>query len=123
MIQSHPLQPITVTEGPSIYIATTEAIYSETSATITETCTLDSARTSASCVQTIAESNYGQGVARTTSFNLTGSDYHQYDVEATAGSAKLDDDGVCSTSGAVGISGMLGLGGAAFGTFVVALAL
>lgn len=100
-------QAMTITEGPSVYIATTPAIVSETSATVTESCSLDPAASSAACVQTIVANGYGQNVATTSSFNLTGQYYYQYAVAATAGVKKLDASGTCdassSKSGATGI--------------------
>ncbi|KAI7543703.1 hypothetical protein KC331_g7245 [Hortaea werneckii] len=116
-------QPITITEGPSVFKATTEAIYSETSATITESCDLHTAESSAQCYQTIAESNYGRDNLKTISFNLTGTAYYEYDVEATAGVNKLGDEGSCSTSGAGSTVGMFGLGAMALGTLGLAIVL
>ncbi|KAK4550532.1 hypothetical protein LTR36_000111 [Oleoguttula mirabilis] len=107
---------ITITEGPSVYIVTTEAVFSETSATITESCSFDNAASSAACVQTIFADGYGQNVATTTSFNLTGQYYHRYAVEATAGVKKLDGTGSCSGSGSssssasnIGLQGTLAM--------------
>ena len=86
---------MTITEGPSFYVATTPAIFSETSATITESCSLDTAATSAACMQTVSAGGYGQDIATTTSFDLAGQYYHQYQVAVTAGVHKLANGGDC----------------------------
>ena len=96
-----------------MYIATTQAIASETSVTITETCSLDPTASSASCVQTINADGYGQQIARTTAFNITGQYYYQYDVSVTAGANKLKNNGACSAeksshSGAASVSPVRG---------------
>ena len=72
-------------------MATTEAIVSETSATIIESCALDPVALSASCSQTIIANAYGPMNAVTHIYNLTGQYYYQYDVLATAGVHKLDN--------------------------------
>lgn len=102
---------MTITEGPSVYIATTPAVYSETSVTITESCNLDSSASSAACTQTIVADGYGQSVATTTSFNLTGQYFYQYNVAATAGVKKLDNSGTCDASGSSSGAASLGLQG------------
>ena len=94
-----------------MYMATTEAVYSETSATITESCSLDSAASSAACVQTIGENNYGQNIASTTSFNLTAQYYYTYAVGVTAGVKKLGGDGSCSAKGSSSGATTVGLQG------------
>ncbi|KAK5125085.1 hypothetical protein LTR08_005447 [Meristemomyces frigidus] len=121
---------ITITEGPSVYIATTQAIVSETSATVTESCALDSAALSAACVQTIVADGYGQHNAITSSYNLTGQYYYQYNVAATAGVKKLDNGGTCkaagsSSSGAAGasIQGALAMGAVVLAILAVAMVL
>ncbi|CZT20372.1 uncharacterized protein RCC_06232 [Ramularia collo-cygni] len=88
-------QTATITEGPDFYIATTAAIYSETSATMTESCALNSAATSASCVATIALNGFGQANAKTISYNLTGTDYYQYAVQVTKGASRTAGEGSC----------------------------
>ena len=105
-----------------MYMATTEAIYSETSATITESCSLDSAAKSAACVQTIDAGNYGQDIASTTSFVLTSQYYYTYAVGVTAGVKKLGSGGSCSAKGSssgaatVGLQGTLTMGAVLLGT-------
>ena len=86
---------MTITEGPSFYAATTPAIFSETSATITESCSLDTSATSAVCVQTVSAGGYGQNIATTISFDLSSQYYHQYQVAITAGAHKLANGGTC----------------------------
>ena len=74
-------------------------------------------------MQTIAESNYGRSVSQTDTFNLTGTDFRQYAVVATAGVGKLEGEDSCSTSNAVGTAGLLSMGSVVFGTFALAVAL
>ncbi|KJX93366.1 hypothetical protein TI39_contig4329g00003 [Zymoseptoria brevis] len=85
----------TMTEGNDFYIATTPAIYSETSATITQSCALDKAALSASCVAEIAAGGYGNDIRSTVSYNLTGNDYYQYDVKVTKGAERTAGGGAC----------------------------
>jgi len=90
-----PVQAVTITEGPSMYAATTPAIFSETSGTVTESCSLDAGASSAACVQTMVASGYGQNIVTTTAFNLTGQYFYQYQVAITAGANKLAGGGSC----------------------------
>ncbi|SMR60805.1 unnamed protein product [Zymoseptoria tritici ST99CH_1E4] len=85
----------TITEGTDFYIATTPAIYSETSATITQSCALDKAALSASCVAEIAAGGYGNDIRSTVSYNLTENDYYQYDVKVTKGAERTAGGGAC----------------------------
>jgi len=78
-----------------MFAITTEALFSETSATITESCSIDPSATVALCTQTIQASGYGQANAVTTAFNLTGNNYHQYQVAITAGTKKLSGSDQC----------------------------
>lgn len=89
-----------MTYGSDFYLVTTPAIFSETSATVTESCHLDTLRVSAQCEATIIASQYGNSIATTTAYNLTGLDYHVYDVLLTAGAAKTLGDGVCQKNAA-----------------------
>ncbi|EME44602.1 hypothetical protein DOTSEDRAFT_72154 [Dothistroma septosporum NZE10] len=85
----------TITEGSDFYIVTTPAIYSETSATYTESCTLDPENSSALCTATILAGQFGQDIATTISYNLTGTNYYQYDVQITAGADHTANGGAC----------------------------
>lgn len=73
---------------------------------MTESCSLNSAALSASCVATIAANMFGQANAKTISYNLTGNDYYQYAVQVTKGASRTADGGSClaETSGAPGTS-------------------
>ena len=84
-----------MTEGSDFYIVTTPAIYSETSATYTESCTLDVENSSALCTATIVAGQFGHDIATTISYNLTGTDYYQYDVQITAGADHTAKGGAC----------------------------
>ncbi|KAL9526953.1 hypothetical protein SMMN14_09461 [Sphaerulina musiva] len=87
----------TITEGPNFYQATTPAVYSETSATMHESCAINSAESSALCVVTVVAANYntGDAISKTISYNLTGTGYYQYDVKITAGASHTANGGSC----------------------------
>ncbi|UJO24495.1 uncharacterized protein CLAFUR5_13827 [Fulvia fulva] len=88
-------QTATITEGTDFYMVTTPAIYSETSATYTESCTLDPEKSSALCTATIVAGQFGHDIAITISYNLTGTNYYQYDVQVTAGADHTANGGAC----------------------------
>lgn len=75
---------------------------------MTESCSLNKAALSASCVATIAANMFGQANAKTISYNLTGNDYYQYAVQVTKGASRTADAGSClaedKINGASGIS-------------------
>lgn len=62
---------------------------------MTESCALNTAELSASCVATIAADMFGQANAVTTSYNLTGTDYYRYAVEVTKGASRTANGGSC----------------------------
>lgn len=110
-------QKATITEGPNFYQATTPglapsvicylihelctnatpAVYSETSATMHESCAINAAESSALCVVTVVAANYntGDAISKTISYNLTGTGYYQYDVKITAGASHTANGGSC----------------------------
>ncbi|USW58833.1 hypothetical protein Slin15195_G121520 [Septoria linicola] len=89
-------QKATITEGNDFYQVTSAAIYSETSAIMHESCALNTADSSASCVVTVVDNNYGtNAISKTISYNLTGTAYYQYGVEITAGAKHTADGGAC----------------------------
>ncbi|CAK4027633.1 Hypothetical predicted protein [Lecanosticta acicola] len=100
----------TITEAPNVYIVTTPAIYSETSATFTETCSLNTASSSADCTATIVAGQYGHDIATTISYNLTGTDYYQYDVAVTGGAKHTANGGSCLAASSGATSARLGSG-------------
>jgi hypothetical protein len=62
---------------------------------MTESCSLNTAELSASCVATIAADMFGQANAKTIRYNLTGTDYYQYAVQVTKGASRTADGGSC----------------------------
>ncbi|KAK4496372.1 hypothetical protein PRZ48_012352 [Zasmidium cellare] len=88
-------QTATITEGSDFFIVTTPAIYSETSATVTETCKLNTDEKSASCMATIVAGGYGSNITTTVNYNLTGNAYYQYGVQVTAGADHTKNGGAC----------------------------
>ncbi|KXS95174.1 hypothetical protein AC578_11154 [Pseudocercospora eumusae] len=88
----------TITEGSDFYMATTAAIYSETSAIVTESCRLNNVESSASCIETIVAGQYGNDISKTVSFNLTGTDYYRYQVAITGGTKHTSSGGACLAS-------------------------
>ncbi|KAF2206224.1 hypothetical protein CERZMDRAFT_53642 [Cercospora zeae-maydis SCOH1-5] len=122
-------QVATITEGKDFFQVTSAAIYSETSATMHESCALDPAKASASCIVTVVDDNYGPTpLSKTISYNLTGTAYYVYGVAITAGVKHTASGGAClakvngagshSTSGsadviilgsllAIGVTGLL----------------
>lgn len=111
-------QTATLTAGPSFFIITTPAIYSETSATITESCSLDYVKETAECVQTVMAEVYNDAIATTVRKNVTGTAFGNlvYDVEVTKGAGKTEGGGSCSVHASGGekirggMQGVLGLG-------------
>ncbi|GIZ44052.1 hypothetical protein CKM354_000726100 [Cercospora kikuchii] len=94
-------QVATITEGSDFFRVTSAAIYSETSATMHESCALDTAKSSASCIVTVVDDNYGPTpLSKTISYNLTGTGYYQYDVQITGGAKRTANGGTCQTSAA-----------------------
>jgi len=90
----------TVTYGSDFYLVTTPAIVSETSATVTESCHLDTLHVAAQCEATIVASQFGNSITNTIAYNLTGPDYRVYDVLLTAGASKTMGGGVCAKNAA-----------------------
>ncbi|KAM3420409.1 hypothetical protein BST61_g3683 [Cercospora zeina] len=89
-------QVATITEGEDFFQVTSAAIYSETSATMHESCALDAAKSSASCIVTVVDDNYGPTpLSKTISYNLTGTAYYEYRVQITAGAKHTEAGGAC----------------------------
>lgn len=62
---------------------------------VTESCRLDSAASSASCIETIVAGQYGNDISKTVSFNLTGTNYYRYQVAITEGAKHTSSGGAC----------------------------
>lgn len=99
-ITPHPIQPVTVTAGPSTYrvssaVATT-ALGSTVSATLQETCAL-AGTTQAICTVTLGGSLNKDTTSRSATTTYSGSRVWRYDVAITAGAEKLASPAACTS--------------------------
>ncbi|KAH8803346.1 hypothetical protein F5884DRAFT_903908 [Xylogone sp. PMI_703] len=116
---------LTLTEGPSVYIASSVSLIESNgetvTATIAESCALKGT-TAANCKAAVTLSAQGQETSSTTALTISGTNYHRFDVPITAGAAKTATATGKCTSGAMhtadsrgvlamAVAGALGLAG------------